>query len=1073
MHRLRSSAHRVGRGFIPGQLSTKSILASAPEVCFPPLPRNTHPFCFSFATFLPRKLAQLFCILLLLSATAQATEHHGQVFFNEIPIPGATVTLTQNTRQFTTITDQQGVYEFPSLAEGPATIHIEMRGFTPFDGELKIAPDAPQSIWQLKLLTLEQILTQARPAPSTPATPPLESPKPAKPKPAETAPETPKPTEEASDQSSDGLLINGSENNADTSKFNLSPAFGNRRPGAKGLYNGSIGVIADQSSLDAKPYTLTGLEVPKAQYSRITSVVTVGGPIRIPHLLYHGPNFFLAYQWTRNRDAQSQSGLVPDAQERAGDLSGLLNAFGQPVSIFDPATGLPFTGTIPVSPQAQALLNLYPLPNLAGNTNYNYQAQLLDNTHVDSLQSRLDKSIGRRDQLYGGFGFRSSRADAANLFDFRDITNTLGLDTHASWEHHLHHQILLTTTYHFTRLRTEVRPNFDGRANISAIAGITGNAQDSRDWGPPTLAFSSGIAPLTDGTSTFDRNRTDALTVIATTTHGHHTVTLGTDFRRQEFNQLSQQNPRGAFTFTGAATENPAIATPSTGPSSGSDLADFLLGVPDTSALAYGNADKYFRQSVYDANAIDDWRILPELTLNAGMRWDYGAPLTELYGRLVNLDITQDFSAAAPVLGSAPRGTLTGQHYPTSLVRPDKLGFEPRIGISWRPIPASTLVVRAGYGIYDDTSAYLTSAELMSQQAPLSKSLSVQRSPTCPLTLANGFTDCTGTTPDTFAIDPNLRVGYAQTWQLSAQRDLPRALVMTASYLGTKGTRGMQEFLPNTYPLGSASPCPNCPVGFTYRASNGNSSRNAGTVQLRRRLRSGFTATVQYTYAKAIDDDSQLGGSGHTAATTATAETTPAAQPSIAQNWLDLRAERGLSTFDQRHLLKATFQYTTGMGKGGGTLFDGWRGTAFKQWTLLTQINAGSGLPETPIYLAAVPGTGVTGTIRPNVTGAPLYAAPSGHFLNVAAYAAPAPGQWGNARRDSITGPNQFSLDSSLARTFRLREPLNLDIRIDSANLLNHAVFTSWNSTINSTTFGLPVSVSPMRTLEVTGRLRF
>jgi hypothetical protein len=238
-------------------------------------------------------------------------------------------------------------------------------------------------------------------------------------------------------------------------------------------------------------------------------------------------------------------------------------------------------------------------------------------------------------------------------------------------------------------------------------------------------------------------------------------------------------------------------------------------------------------------------------------------------------------------------------------------------------------------------------------------------------------------------------------------------------------------------------------------------------------LRSGFTATVQYTYAKAIDDDSQLGGSGHTAATTATAETTPAAQPSIAQNWLDLRAERGLSTFDQRHLLKATFQYTTGMGKGGGTLFDGWRGAAFKQWTLLTQINAGSGLPETPIYLAAVPGTGVTGTIRPNVTGAPLYTAPSGHFLNVAAYSAPAPGQWGNARRDSITGPGQFSLDSSLARTFRLRDPLNLDIRIDSTNLLNHAVFTAWNPTINSTTFGLPVSVNPMRSLEVTGRLRF
>ena len=133
-------------------------------------------------------------------------------------------------------------------------------------------------------------------------------------------------------------------------------------------------------------------------------------------------------------------------------------------------------------------------------------------------------------------------------------------------------------------------------------------------------------------------------------------------------------------------------------------------------------------------------------------------------------------------------------------------------------------MVRAGYGIYDDTSVYLSAMEDMAQQAPLSTSLSVANSAACPLTLANGFRNCAGTTPDTFAVDPNLRVGYAQIWQLSAQRDLPGALVVTATYLGTKGTRGMQEFLPNTYPIGAANACPSCPVGFVYRTSNGNST---------------------------------------------------------------------------------------------------------------------------------------------------------------------------------------------------------------------------------------------------------
>ena len=140
---------------------------------------------------------------------------------------------------------------------------------------------------------------------------------------------------------------------------------------------------------------------------------------------------------------------------------------------------------------------------------------------------------------------------------------------------------------------------------------------------------------------------------------------------------------------------------------------------------------------------------------------------------------------------------------------------------------------------------------------------------------------------------------------------------------------------------------------------------------------------------------------------------------------------------------------------------------------MVTTIAEGTGLPETPIYLAAVPGTGVTGTIRPDVTGKSIHGAAPGHFLNAAAYAAPVAGQWGNAGRDSITGPNQFTLNSSLARTVRLKSRYNLDLRFDSTNLLNHAVFSAWNATINSSQFGLPASANAMRSLQATVRLRF
>ncbi len=424
------------------------------------------------------------------------------------------------------------------------------------------------------------------------------------------------------------------------------------------------------------------------------------------------------------------------------------------------------------------------------------------------------------------------------------------------------------------------------------------------------------------------------------------------------------------------------------------------------------------------------------------------------------------------MLGSSPKGPLTGTSYPTSLIRPDKTGIEPRIGVSWRPIPASTLVIRSGYGIYRDTSIYLSSAQQMAQQSPLSKSLSMQNGAACPLTLANGFYPCGTTTSDPFGVDPNLRVGYAQTWQLSAQRDLPGALVIIASYLGVKGTHGEQEFLPNTYPIGADSPTPDSPAGFVYRSSGGNSTRQAGSLQVRRRLRSGFTATAQYTYSKSIDDDSELGGQGHVT-TSALGETPPSASPTLAQNWLDLRAERGLSSFDQRHLLTMNVQYSSGVGLHGGTLFNGWRGRLLKDWTISNELNVGSGKPETPIYLAAVPGTGVTGSIRPNLTGTSVYRNDGGYFLDSAGYAAPTAGQWGDAGRNSITGPGQLTLNTSFARTLRLRDPMSLDLRVDSNNVLNHVTFTTWNSTINSSTFGLPTSANTMRTLQTTLRLRF
>ena len=174
---------------------------------------------------------------------------------------------------------------------------------------------------------------------------------------------------------------------------------------------------------------------------------------------------------------------------------------------------------------------------------------------------------------------------------------------------------------------------------------------------------------------------------------------------------------------------------------------------------------------------------------------------------------------------------------------------------------------------------------------------------------------------------------------------------MTVTYLGIKGTRGVQQFLPANLSNRGNGSLP--PLSHRLRVSNlgRRLDSRSRSIQLRRRLRAGFTANLQYTYSKSIDDDATLGGQGPVPAG-GVAPTVPAA--TIAQNWLNLRAERGLSTFDQRNLLNAQIQYTTGMGIGGGTLLGGWRGKLLKEWTAAATITAGSGLPQTPIYLAAV-----------------------------------------------------------------------------------------------------------------------
>ena len=991
---------------------------------------------------------------------AAATAYFGRVTFGGLPVPGATVTAVQRDQQIATVTDQDGVFHFTAIAEGPWTIRVEMLGFASATQDVTVIADAPASAWELKLLPLAEMTrgltpAAARPVPARPAS--ATSNRAANSAPGPAAPSTgfqraqvnssaggaaivnePTAAGDADRGGADGFLINGSVNNGAASPFAQLAAFGNSRRNGRSLYNGGVGILLGASALDARPFSFTGQQTPKPSYSDAQIVASFAGPLRIPRLITrNAPNLFLGYQRTVDHNASTQSALMPTAAERAGDFSQSRDALERAIQLVDPVSGRPFAGNVipqtRLSSPAASLLNYYPLPNVDAAGRFNYQAPVLETRHQDAAQARVSQALsGGRNQIFGNLALQRTTTDAGNVFGFTDSSRASGIDSALNWSHRFSQLLSLRFRYQFTRLANGVTPYFANRINVSGEAGIAGNDQDPINWGAPRLLFSSGIAGLGGAQAADNHNSTHGWGAEILSSRGRHNITFGGDVRRQRWTILAQQDARGTFGFSGGAT--------------GLDFADFILGLPHSSSIAFGNADKDFTAPAYDAYVTDDWRVSPILTVNAGVRWEYEGPVDERLGRLANLDVAPGFTSIRPVVGHGP-------------LRPDPRGVQPRIGLALRPLAGSSLVIRAGYGIYRNTSVYQPIAMLLAQQPPLSKTLSVETSAANPLTLANGFTGVPGTTLNTFAVDPDFRVGYAHNWQILAQRDLPASLTLTATYLGTHGSHLMQEFLPNTVPAGAVNPCVACPAGFVYLTSNGRSDRHTGQLQLRRRLRNGLTASVQYAASKAMDDAGAFSG----VSTSGSA---------IAQDWLHPDAEWAPSNFDQRHLVTAQLQYTSGAGVSGGGIMDGRAAKFFRGWTLTTQLTAGSGLPLTPVHLTSVAGTGVTGTIRASVTGAPADA-PEGFYVNPAAYTAPAPGQWGNAGRNSIIGPRVFSLDAGVGRTFLRGDRLNLDWRMNATNILNRVTYAAVNAIVGSSQFGLPTIANPMRKVNSSLRVRF
>ena len=330
------------------------------------------------------------------------------------------------------------------------------------------------------------------------------------------------------------------------------------------------------------------------------------------------------------------------------------------------------------------------MPNQPGQVqNYQFITSVPQNS--DNLSLRMGRAITDADRLSVSYNIRMQDSETAQLFGYRDTTDSRAQSASLGWTRNIKANVINNLRLSFSRNRVEMLPFFAFGADVAGELGIEGTSDSPINFGPPNLTFTN-FGNLTDGSPLLRRNQTLGISEGVTWVKGNHNLSIGGDYRWMQINTISEQNARGSFTFSGLATsafnaEGLPLAN------TGFDFADFVLGLPQSSSIRFGNPDTYFRAPASSLYVQDDWRVRANFTVNFGLRYEYLRPFQEKYDRIANLDIAPGFTGVDPVL-PGESGAFSGV-FPDALIRSDRNNIAPRFGIAWKPFPQrSTLGAR-------------------------------------------------------------------------------------------------------------------------------------------------------------------------------------------------------------------------------------------------------------------------------------------------------------------------------------------------------------------------------------------
>lgn len=835
-------------------------------------------------------------------------------------------------------------------------------------------------------------------------------------------------------------------------------------------FHGSAFDYLRNSQLDARP-TFASTRAP---FRRNQFGGTLGAPIVKDKLFLFGD-----YQGFRQSTPLGVDfASVPTALMRQGNFSELLNpaqsGLSQTYVIKNLLTGAPFPGNI-IPPSLQnpvglKYLNAYPLPNIAGKVQQNYQIQRQQVQNFDDFDIRTDWNATATDRVFGRFSYAEDGEDTSTRLP--GLPAGFGSGTQfsynrgaaAGYTHIFGPNLLSDLRVGFQRTNFGYLPPY-GNVPLSASLGIP-NANTSPLLGGGALigGWNTQLEYTGDyGTYTVPQN-TYQIAETLSYNRGNHSLKFGANIIRRQVNLFRPLAGKGYFFLWGNGV----------GPgSTGYETADALAGFVNNYQIGAQTGMFGTRSWENGLFAQDDWRISRRLTLNAGIRWDYLPYPSEVYGRQANFDIVSRSIKLASGGGDSQVNTRYNN-------------FGPRLGFAYDLKGDGKTVVRGGYGLFYFLDRGGISNQL-AQNPPVSGTNQLNFTDGYRITLSGqapqgtgntgslNWLDATGSLPSgamtnlnlanpqnvsVLAILPNNKTSNMQQWNLQVQRQVMNSTMLSVAYVGAAGHHLIDYYNLNNQLFGQANGIRLFPGlgSVNVQEARGNSIYHGLQAELSRRFASGLQFTASYTFSRTIDDGGGAYGSGP-------------------QDFRNIRLDRGLADQDVRNrfVLSGVYDLPFGKGRKYGSNFNRTTEALVGGWQVNTIITVQSGLP----FSLSTPGSPGG---RPDLVGnLTINAGNTQQYFNTKAVAQVPlnsedvmlrPGTLG---RNALIGPGVRTVDLSLFKKFPLTERLKFEFRAEAFNIANHPVYSNPVTDITSGSFGqiLGTVLSSERQVQFAAKLLF